>query len=46
MNVEKVYTFNYEKILSSSYHSTDIEEIDNIDAHKLIELQTTVTMQG
>lgn len=39
MNVEKVYTFNYEKeILSSGYHSTDIEEIDNIDAHKLIDI--------
>lgn len=39
MNVEKVYTFNYEKnIKSSGYHSTDIETIDNIDAHKLLDI--------
>lgn len=39
MNVEKVYTFNYEKdIKSSGYHSTDIETIDNVDAHKLLDI--------
>jgi P-type Ca2+ transporter type 2C len=39
MNVEKVYTFNYEKKISSSgYLSNQLEKIDNIDAHKLLDI--------
>ncbi|MFA5745481.1 MAG: cation-translocating P-type ATPase [archaeon] len=39
MNVERVYTFGYEKYISSSGYSVEEKEvIDNRDAHKLIDI--------
>lgn len=39
MNVERVYTLGYEKkIFSSGYLSTEMEKIENIDAHKLLDI--------